>query len=157
MYVREPGKGVLVKTTFWLRVSASLSLLFAVGHFMGGLQNWSPVGDNPVLQLMRSVHFDVMGVNRSYLDFYMGFGHTGTMSLLLQAVLLWMLGDVARIQLALVRPMTAAILVAVALDGLISWRYIFPIPALFFLALCITLALALITARTKPVAANAAA
>jgi hypothetical protein len=57
-----------------LRVSAFTSLLFALGHTLGGVKFWSPMGDNQVLQLMRSVHFDVMGTSRSYFDFYMGFG-----------------------------------------------------------------------------------
>ena len=52
--------------------------------------------DNPVLQSMRTVRFHIMGMDRSYLDFFMGFGHSVTVSLLLQSVLLWVLGVVAR-------------------------------------------------------------
>lgn len=146
-----------MKTTLWLRVSAIISLLFTAGHFMGGLQNWSPVGDNRVLQSMRTVRFDIMGVNRSYFDFYMGFGHSVTVSFLLQSVLLWIVGNVARTRASLVRPMIAAFVVAVALTGLIAWRYIFPVPAFFSLALCATLVLAFITTRSNSVAANATA
>jgi hypothetical protein len=61
-------------TTLWLRISSVLSLLFAAGHTSGGLKNWSPMGENTVLQAMRTVRFDAMGANRSYFDFYMGFG-----------------------------------------------------------------------------------
>jgi hypothetical protein len=53
-------------TTLWLRVSSVISLLFAAGHAFGGLTYWSPNGENPVLEAMRTVHFDVMGVSRSY-------------------------------------------------------------------------------------------
>ena len=136
-----------MNTTVWLRISASISLLFTAGHFMGGLKNWSPMGDNPVLQSMRTVRFQVMGADRSYLDFFMGFGHSLTVSLLLQSVLLWILGDVARTNPLLVRPMIAAFLVAVAVTGVIAWRYILPLPAFFSLALCAILVLAFITAR----------
>lgn len=136
-----------MNTTLWLRISAVISLLFTAGHFMGGLQNWSPVGDNPVLQSMRKVRFHIMGVDRSYLDFFMGFGHSVTVSLLLQSVLLWILGDVARTNASLVRPMIAAFAGAVAASGVIAWRYILPVPAFFSLALCATLLLAFITAR----------
>jgi hypothetical protein len=52
-------------TTLWLRISAVISLLFAAGHTLGGLKYWSPMGDNQVLQAMRTVRFDTMGVNRS--------------------------------------------------------------------------------------------
>lgn len=140
-----------MSTTIWLRVSAVISLLFAVGHFMGGRQNWSPMPDNPVLDSMRTVRFSVMGVERSYLDFYLGFGHTLTVNLLMQSLLLWMLGEVARKHVALVRPMIAVFMVAVAVAGVIAWRYILPIPAFCSLALCATLIVALIAAQRSAV------
>lgn len=144
-----------MKTTVWLRVSAVISLLFAVGHSLGGMQNWSPVAGNPVLQSMRAVHFDVMGVNRSYLDFYMGFGYSLSVSLFLQSALLWILSNVARKDATIVRPMIAAFVVAVALGGIIAWRYILPVPALFSLVLGATLIMAFIaTHRTPAVSAS---
>lgn len=136
-----------MSATLWLRVSAVVSLLFTLGHFMGGTQNWSPMADNPVLESMRTVRFNVMGVDRSYLDFYLGFGHTATVNLLLQSVLLWMLGNVARTHVALVRPMIAVFMVAAAVTGVIAWRYILPVPAFCSLALCATLIVALIAAQ----------
>ena len=116
---------------------------------MGGLQHWSPMTDNPVLESMRTVRFSVMGVERGYLDFYLGFGHTLTVFLLLQSLLLWMLGNVARRDVALARPMIAAFMVSAALSGVIAWRYILPIPALCSLALCVTLIGALLAARRR--------
>ena len=80
----------------------------------------------------------------------MGFGHTATVSLLLQSVLLWMLSNVARTHVALVRPMIAAFAVAAAVTGVIAWRYILPVPAFCSLALCITLIVALIAAQRSP-------
>lgn len=145
--LRHSKKQRSMNTTLWLRVSALISLLFTAGHFMGGLKDWSPMGDNPVLQSMRAVRFHIMGADRSYLDFFMGFGHSLTVSLLLQSVLLWSLGDLARTNALLVRPMIAAFLVAVALTGVIAWRYILPLPAFFSLALCASLVLAFVTAR----------
>jgi hypothetical protein len=150
MHVNIPNKEIFVSATVWLRVSAIISLLFTAGHFMGGMQNWSPTADNPVLQSMRTVRFDVMGVNRSYLDLYMGLGHSLTVSLLLQTVLLWILGNVARTHASFVRPMIAAFAVAVAVTGVIAWRYILPAPAFFSLALCATLVVAFIAAQGSP-------
>jgi hypothetical protein len=142
-----------MSTTIWLRISAVISLLFAVGHSLGGMQNWSPVADNPVLQSMRAVHFDVMGVSRSYLDFYLGFGYSITVSLCLQAILLWILSGLARTHAAAIRPMIAAFAVAAAVSGLIAWRYIFPVPALFSLVLCAALVVAFIAAIRSPAVA----
>ncbi|HEV2443590.1 MAG TPA: hypothetical protein VGT07_13780 [Steroidobacteraceae bacterium] len=139
-----------MNTTVWLRISAIISLVFALGHSMGAMQNWSPVADNPVLRSMRTVHFDVMGVNRSYLDFYMGFGYSITVSLFLQSVLLWILSNLARTHASIARPMIAAFAVATALGGLIAWRYIFPVPALFSLVLFAALVVAFIAALRSP-------
>lgn len=139
-----------MSTTVWLRVSAIISLLFAVGHSLGGMQNWSPIAANAVLESMRTVHFDIMGVSRSYLDFYMGFGYSLSVSLFLQSALLWILGNAARQHASIVRPMIGTFVVAVALGGLIAWQYIFPVPALFSLVLCATLVVAFISAHRSP-------
>jgi len=129
-------------TTLWLRISSIISLLFAAGHTLGGLKEWSPMGDNPVLQAMRTVRFDALGVNRSYLDFYKGFGYSISVTLLLQAILLWQLATLARSHAAEIRPMIVVFALATAVGGIIAWRYIFPVPALFSLALVVTLMLA---------------
>jgi len=135
-------------TTLWLRISSIVSLLFAAGHTLGGFQEWSPVGDNPVLRSMKDVHFDTMGVNRSYFDFYMGFGWSISVILLMQAILLWQLASLARTQAAAVRPMILVIAIASAVSCMIAWRYIFLLPTLFFLALTASLVVAWVVARS---------
>ena len=37
-------------TTLLLRIASAISLLFTAGHSLGGLQKWSPMGDNEVLK-----------------------------------------------------------------------------------------------------------
>ena len=118
-----------------LRISAVISFLFALGHTVGGMKYWSPMGDNQVLQLMRSVQFEIMGTSRSYFDLYMGFGYSLSAAGLLQAVLLWQMSPLMRSNAAAVRPMVAAIALAVGISGIIAWQFIFPIPALFSLVL----------------------
>jgi hypothetical protein len=132
-----------------LRISAVVSFLFALGHTLGGMKLWSPMGENQVLELMRSVQFETMGVSRSYLDFYLGFGYCLSVAGFLQAVLLWQIASVAGRDSAAVRPMIAAITLAVAVSGIIAYRFIFPIPALFSLVLFAFLAAALIRARAR--------
>ena len=70
-----------------LRIASVISLLFAAGHTLGGSDAWSPLGETEVLKSMRSFRFDVFGVSRTYLDFYLGFGFTLSVYLLLQAIL----------------------------------------------------------------------
>ena len=133
-------------TTVLLRISAIISLVFALGHSLGGLKRWSPMGDNEVLRSMETVRFDTMGANRSYLDFFMGFGWSLTVAMLLQSVLLWQLAALARTNAAQVRPMIAAFAVATLAGGIIAWQFILPVPALFSAALLIVLVAAYVRA-----------
>src|SRR5262252_2284994 len=108
-----------MNTTLWLRIAAAISLLFTAGHTLGGLTDWSPMGDNDVLKAMKAVHFDTMGASRSYHDFFIGFGYSISVSMLLATVA----------------------------SGLVAWRFIFPVPALFALALLACLVLAFVSSR----------
>ena len=134
-------------TTLWLRIASIIMLLFTVGHSMGGLQRWSPMGDNEVLRQMTAVRFDTMGASRTYLDFFMGFGWSISIVMLLQTVLLWQLSSLARTNATAVRPMIAVFVIATLATGVIAWRFIFPVPALFSAALVIALVVAYVTSR----------
>jgi hypothetical protein len=136
-----------VTTTLLLRVASIISLLFTAGHSLGGLKKWSPMGDNQVLDAMTTVHFKTMGASRSYLDFFMGFGWSISVTMLMQTVLLWQMASLARANAAGVRPMIAVIALATFCSGLIAWRFIFPVPALFSAVLFAVLAAAYIVAR----------
>jgi hypothetical protein len=133
--------------TIWLRISAVISLLFTFGHTMGGLKRWSPMGDNPVLQAMSSVRFEAMGVSRTYLDFFMAFGWSLSVTMLMQSVLLWQLASLASTDAARVRPLIAVFALATAVSGIIAWRLIFPLPALFSAVLAACLMVAFFVAR----------
>lgn len=133
--------------TLLLRISCAVSLLFALGHSAGGLRKWSPMGDNDVLTAMTTVRFNVMGASRSYMDLYMGFGWSIAIAMILQTALLWNMSAVARTDPAAVRPMVALMALATAASGVIAWRFIFVVPALFSIALLVPLMLALIAKR----------
>lgn len=131
----------------WLRISSVIALLFAAGHTLGGRKYWSPMGENSVLNAMRETRFQTMGVCRSYLDFYMGFGYSLSVTGFMLAILLWQLASIARTDATGVRPMIAVIVLATIASGVIAWRLILPIPALFSLVLAATLTAAFIVAR----------
>ena len=126
-------------TTLLMRIAAVISLLFTVGHTLGGLKKWSPMGDNEVLKAMSAVRFDTMGTSRSYLELYMGFGWSLSVTLLLQSALMWQIGSLARSDAVQARPMIAMLAVATLASGLIAWRFIFPVPAAFSAVLLIVL------------------
>lgn len=131
----------------FLRIASIVSLLFTIGHTLGGRKQWSPMGNNDVLNAMATVRFDTMGVNRSYLDFFMGFGWSISIAMLLQTIVLWQLASLARTDAAGVRPMIAVFTLATVASGIIAWRFIFPLPALFSAALVIPLVAAYVLAH----------
>jgi hypothetical protein len=139
-------------TTLTLRIASIISLLFTLGHSAGGLQKWSPTEDNEVLKAMTDVHFPAMGVSRSYLDLYLGMGWTISVFMLLQTALLWQMASLARTDAARLRGMIAAFALANLAGGIIAWRLILPVPALFSAVLAIALAAAYMTARRAPIA-----
>ena len=134
-------------TTLLLRIASIISLVFTAGHTMGGFKQWSPMGGNPVLKSMTEVHFDTMGANRSYLDFFMGFGWSIAVFMLMETILLWQLASLAKSGRARLRPMIAVIALATVASGLIAWRFIFPVPALFSGVLAVALGFAYVSAR----------
>ncbi len=133
--------------TLFLRIASVVSLLFTAGHTLGGLKKWSPMGENEVLKAMTATRFDTMGANRSYLDFFMGFGWSISVAMLLQTAVLWQMASLARTHPAQMRPMIAVFALATLASGVIAWRFIFPVPALFSSVLFIALVAAYVVAR----------
>jgi hypothetical protein len=125
-----------------LRIASVISLVFALGHSLGGLSQWSPMGGNAILDAMRTVRFMVMGVRRSYLDFFLGFGWLLSIGMGLQAVLLWQIATLAERDPALARPMIAVFVVAGVAQLGVTWFLLFPLPALFAAVVPLPLALA---------------
>src|SRR5262249_46047257 len=141
----------VMTTPLLLRLASVILLVFTAGHTLGGLRKWSPMGDNDVLRAMTAVRFDTMGANRSYADFFMGFGWSISVAMLLQTVLLWQLASLALSEPARVRPMIAVFALATLATGVIAWRFIFPVPALFSAGLVIVLAAAYVVAQVEGV------
>ena|SRR5689334_19395978 len=139
---------MVVSTTVLLRIASVISLLFTAGHTLGGLKKWSPMGENEVLKAMATVRFETMGANRSYFDFFMGFGWSISVAMLLQTVLLWQMASMARTNALHVRPMIAVFALATLVSGIIAWRFIFPMPAIFSGVLFLALLAAYMSAKS---------
>jgi hypothetical protein len=133
--------------TFWLRTASVVAILFALGHMAGALDTWSPPGETPVLQSMRSFEFVAMGSRRTYADFYVGFGIYIGVLLLALGVVLWQLAVLARKEPALARPLVITLGVASLAGVVVCWRYIFIVPALFAAALAASIGAALLARR----------
>jgi hypothetical protein len=70
-----------------------------------------------------------------------------SVAMLLQSALLWQMASLARTDATQVRPMIAMFALAALASGIIVWRFIFPVPALFSGVLLIVLAAAFVMAR----------
>lgn len=146
----------LLTPTLFLRIASGLTVLYAAGHAMGGTESWSPAGETDVLQSMRTFEFDVMGATRTYMHFYLGFGVYITVLLLLQAVLVWQLASLARVDPRRARPLVGTLSVGSLIGTFVVWRFIFAVPALFSLACAACMTVAYILMRsTAPHAARA--
>ena len=130
-----------------LRLASAVSLLFAVGHTLGGLKSWSPIGESDVLSAMRTFRFNTMGVSRTYLEFYRGFGFLLSVYLLMQAILLWQLAGLAKADRIQARPFMLTFFVASMATGALTWEFLFPTPVYFCAAVTACLGLALIASQ----------
>jgi len=139
-----------VKARILYRISSVLLLLFAAGHTLGFRQTDREWGVDSLIGLMCSVRFDVQGFNRTYWDFYVGFGFFVSVFLVFAAVLAWQLGGLAPQILALMRGPAWALAICFAAVTILSWKYFFLAPILFAIAItaCLTAA-AWLSAKTS--------
>lgn len=120
-----------MKASVFYRTAAVLLLLFDVGHTVGFLQTDPKWGVDVLLGSMRSIHFDVQGFNRSYWDFFVGFGLFVTVFLLLAAVFAWQLAALPAETRAPLRVTAWAFAICFAAITILSWRFFFLAPIVF--------------------------
>jgi hypothetical protein len=123
-----------------LRAASILSLLYCMGH-MSGLP-WTPGESSAaagVVDSMRSVQFEAIGEQRTYWDFYFGFGLIIGLDLLVQSGVLWWLSTLARREARALMPVLGVMLAGVVGNMYLSQRYFFVIPAGFGLAIALLL------------------
>jgi hypothetical protein len=141
--MKSPQQFQAIKISVILKFASVVTLLFSAGHMLGGRSSWSPAGETDTLQAMRHYKMPVSGVSRSYYEFYVGFGYSLSVYMLLQAVLLWLLARLSTQYPQAARPFVAALLIASLVHAVIAAIYIFPLPAIFHCLVACFLALAL--------------
>ena len=138
-----------ISTAFFLKVASVLTVLHCIGHTIGGVFGVdAPPGtkEGAVVQAMKSNQFDVMGVTRSFWDFFIGFGLTISVSSLVQAVVFWQLAGLAKTEPRQIRPIIAAFLFANLGFAVLAWRYFFMPPLVGAVLTTIVLAVAYVGA-----------
>ena len=140
-----------MRASMFYRIAAVLLLLFAVGHTLGFRQPDPAWGVDALLASMRSIHFDVLGSNRTYWDLFLAAGFSVGVFYLFAAILAWQLGGLPPATLALMRGTAWAFALCFAAITVVSWRYLFIIPIAFsiVITLCLTAA-AWLSAKRVP-------
>ena len=141
-----------ISPTLFLRIASLLTVLHCVGHTVGGVFGVdAPPGtkEGAVVEAMKSNRFDVMGATRSYWDFFIGYGLTISISLLLQAVVFWQLADLAKTEAGRIRSIIAVFVMANAAFAVLAWRYFFIPPLVGSLLTVIVLGVAYLGARQR--------
>jgi hypothetical protein len=140
-----------MKSSTFLRIASVITFLYFAGHTAS--IPWTPAigpGETPILEAMKAHSFNVLGSNRTYWDLYFGFGIIISGYLLVQAVVLWQLGALAKREPAQVRPIVVSFLVAFIINAFLSWKYFFVIPLINASLISVCLALALVfSGRSK--------
>ena len=134
----------------FLRGASILTLIHAVLHTIGGVFGKPRNGSEEVavMETMKAHQFLVMGSPRTYWDFFFGYGLILSVCLLVQGVLFWQLGDIAKSQPKLIRPILAAFILSFGATTIIAQRYFFLAPAITEVIIAGCLAGAYATAGT---------
>lgn len=144
-----------MKATIFLRAAAVLVAIQAVLHTVGGVFGKPlPGAAETAYGAMRSNHFVVMGQDRSYWMFFIGFGLCMTVSMVMDAVVFWLLGSAARTGGTHLRPILLIFTLGYAALTVLSGLFFFPIPTIWDVVVVACLAGAAIT--LKPVRREAA-
>jgi hypothetical protein len=80
---------------------------------------------------MRSVHFDALGFNRTYWDFFSAFGFFFSVFLVFAGVLAWQLSSLPAETLARIRGIAWALAICFVAVTTLNWRFAFTIPIVF--------------------------
>jgi hypothetical protein len=139
-----------MKAVIFLRIASVLTLIHAILHTIGGVfVKPEPGIAAMVAATMQSNHFPVLGVTRSYADFYRGMGLGITILLTMEALVFWLLASLAKSDAARLRPILGVFLAGYLAFAVNSWFFFFsgPVIAETLIALC--LGMAIFTAKQK--------
>ena len=139
-----------MKAAIYLRIASVLTLIHAILHTIGGVFGKPAPGVAAmVVETMRANRFPVLGVTRSYADFYLGMGLGITIALTVDALVFWLIAYLVKSDGARLRPIIAVFLAGYLALAVNSWFFFFSPPVIVetLIALCLGMAIA----TAKPV------
>jgi hypothetical protein len=113
-----------------LRIASVVDALFAVGHSLGHLRTIEGgLPGETVLSAMKTFHFNAMGSDRTYWDFFTGYSLMVVVTAVLLAVVLWQLSSLAKSHALEIRPLLWTLTVAQVAITIIAYTNFFAAPA----------------------------
>jgi len=133
-----------MKAAIYLRIASFLTLIHAILHTIGGVFGKPEPGVAAmVAETMRANRFPVLGVTRSYADFYLGMGLGISIMLTAEALVFWLLASLVKSDGARLRPIIAVFLAGYLALAVNSWFFFFSPPVIVetLIALCLGMAI----------------
>ena len=136
-----------MKPAVFLRIASILTFIHSVLHTVGGVFGKPVNGAAAAVAANMRTPFPVFGLTRSYSDFYMGIGLGVTISLTMDAVLLWILASMARRDAVRLRPLITIFALGYSAFSLNSYVFFFAYPIINEMLIVICLVAAIVTAK----------
>jgi len=111
---------------FLTRSASVVVMIYAFGHSRS--YPWTPVigpSQDELLRQLQNNTFDVLGVHRSYWDFYIGFGIDISIVQFTLALTLWLLADVLEISPKKMALILGLFSLSYLAGSVVMWRYFF--------------------------------
>lgn len=140
-----------MKPVIYLRIASILTLIHAILHTLGGVFGKPPSAQAAMIAASMRYRFEVLGVMRSYADFYRGMGLGITIALTMDAAVLWVLASMARSDAARLRPILAVFCIGYLAFTLNSLAFFFAGPVIGEALIVVCLGAAIVTARPNDV------
>ncbi|HLY43370.1 MAG TPA: hypothetical protein VKR52_19315 [Terracidiphilus sp.] len=133
----------------YLRIASVLTLVHAILHTVGGVYG-SPVNSTAaqVVATMQANSFPMMGVTRTYAEFYRGMGLGITIFLTAEGIVFWLLASLAKTDAARLRPILAVFLLGYLAFAVNSLLYFFLAPVITEILIALALGMAILTAKS---------
>jgi hypothetical protein len=143
----------MMKPTLFLRIASVLTMIHSILHTIGGVFSKPDPGAAAVaFSAMQANQFLVMGVSRTYADFYRGLGLAITVFLTFEAIVFWQLSSLARTHVLRLRPVLATFAIAYLAAAVNSYFYFFLAPVIVEILIALCLCGAIFTAKSAETA-----
>jgi hypothetical protein len=132
----------------FLRGAAVLTLLLTVGHTLGS--PWTPVHTpqgQAVVTAMQGYRFPAMGFERTYYEFYVGFGWMLGAYAAAHAILFWQLAGLSTQLAGKLRPVVVVLCLEALCAVVLEWKFLFWAPVVLSGATAVCLGIAWLLMR----------